>query len=186
MTRPTHSCTVCGQIVPERWPMERIVGGQRQPAVEWIGEHCSCRGEFEPLTMVRAERLAQRALSVRQPYAWLLANCYKDCENRSRLFGYVGRLFIHASKEPEADYDRLAQTITDAFEIVVPPADEIDLGCLVGVMFVNQMVSQPGMLSWWAGPNAWPVRWAVPIKPVPMRGSLGLWRVPGETPITLV
>jgi hypothetical protein len=38
-----------------------------------------------------------RALSVRQPYAWLIVAGLKDVENRSRRLRHRGPLLIHAS-----------------------------------------------------------------------------------------
>jgi len=38
-----------------------------------------------------------RALSLRQPWAWLVVNGYKEIENRSRRTNHRGALLIHAS-----------------------------------------------------------------------------------------
>lgn len=38
-----------------------------------------------------------KALSIRQPWAWLIANGYKDIENRSWRTNYRGPVLIHAS-----------------------------------------------------------------------------------------
>lgn len=39
-----------------------------------------------------------RALSIKQPWAWLIANGYKDIENRSWKTKRRGWFFVHASK----------------------------------------------------------------------------------------
>jgi hypothetical protein len=39
-----------------------------------------------------------RALSVRQPWAWLIVNGYKDIENRNWPTSFRGRIYIHAGK----------------------------------------------------------------------------------------
>jgi hypothetical protein len=39
-----------------------------------------------------------KALSIRQPWAWLIAAGYKDIENRSWSTGLIGRIYIHASQ----------------------------------------------------------------------------------------
>ena len=41
--------------------------------------------------------LPQKALSVRQPWAWLIVNGWKPIENRSRRTNVRGRILIHAS-----------------------------------------------------------------------------------------
>jgi len=38
-----------------------------------------------------------KALSVRQPWAWLIVNAYKDIENRDWATKLRGRIWIHAS-----------------------------------------------------------------------------------------
>ena len=39
-----------------------------------------------------------KALSIRQPWAWLILNAGKDIENRSWYTSVRGRVLIHASK----------------------------------------------------------------------------------------
>jgi hypothetical protein len=46
---------------------------------------------------VQKHTMPKKALSVRQPWAWLIVNGYKDIENRSRNSHYRGDLLIHAS-----------------------------------------------------------------------------------------
>ncbi|HHY88739.1 MAG TPA: ASCH domain-containing protein, partial [Chloroflexi bacterium] len=42
-----------------------------------------------------------KALSVRQPWAWLIAQGYKTVENRTWATNYRGPLLIHAGKKPD-------------------------------------------------------------------------------------
>jgi ASCH domain len=37
-----------------------------------------------------------KALSIRQPYAWLICRGYKDIENRNWTTGIRGRIYVHA------------------------------------------------------------------------------------------
>jgi hypothetical protein len=39
-----------------------------------------------------------KALSIRQPWAWLIVNGYKDIENRSWATKFRGPVLIHAAK----------------------------------------------------------------------------------------
>lgn len=45
-----------------------------------------------------------KALSIRQPWAWLICAGYKDVENRSWPTEFTGRIYVHASKTQD-DYD---------------------------------------------------------------------------------
>jgi len=40
-----------------------------------------------------------KALSIRQPWAWLLVEGFKDIENRTWKTNYRGSFLIHASKQ---------------------------------------------------------------------------------------
>lgn len=47
-----------------------------------------------------------KALSTRQPWAWLIVNGHKDVENRNWSTNFRGRVYIHAGlKEDYAAYD---------------------------------------------------------------------------------
>ena len=39
-----------------------------------------------------------KALSIKQPWAWLIVNGYKDIENRTWKTNYRGTFLVHASK----------------------------------------------------------------------------------------
>lgn len=45
-----------------------------------------------------SQSATMRAISIRQPWAWLILNAAKDIENRSWRTKFRGRVFIHASK----------------------------------------------------------------------------------------
>lgn len=44
-----------------------------------------------------------KALSIRQPWAWLIVNGYKDVENRTWPTKFRGRIYVHAGRT--FDYD---------------------------------------------------------------------------------
>ena len=44
-----------------------------------------------------------KALSIKQPWAWLIAVGYKDVENRSWKTNLRGRIYIHAGKKPDRE-----------------------------------------------------------------------------------
>jgi len=82
--------------------------------------------------------MSMKALSIRQPWAWLIVNGYKDIENRSwwpseKLYGQ--RILIHAgqTKLTQADYDAFLD-ITKQHKIKNYPksVDAFEYGALVG------------------------------------------------------
>ena len=75
-----------------------------------------------------------RALSIRQPWAWLVVNGYKDIENRSWRTNHRGPLLIHASSTTsDFTLENLA-TIKDKYSVVVP--EIVDIGGIVGIVDV--------------------------------------------------
>jgi hypothetical protein len=40
-----------------------------------------------------------KAISIKQPFAWLLVNGFKDLENRNWKTNFRGEILIHASKD---------------------------------------------------------------------------------------
>ena len=55
------------------------------------------------------DALPPKALSVRQPWAWLIVNGFKDIENRTRRTKFRGRFLVHASLTIDREFDRLLQ-----------------------------------------------------------------------------
>src|SRR2546421_11293269 len=80
----------------------------------------------------RIEKLP--ALSLRQPWAWLVVNGYKDIENRSWRTNHRGPLLIHAgSSDRELTID-LKNHIKDKYGVALP--ETVETGGIVGVVGV--------------------------------------------------
>lgn len=83
-------------------------------------------------------RARMPALSIRQPWAWLIVNGFKPIENRDWPTKFRGPLLIHAgSKLTMDDYDA-AMLFIEAFvdpQLVsqVPDAGELERGGVVGM-----------------------------------------------------
>jgi hypothetical protein len=117
-----------------------------------------------------------KALSVRQPWAWLIVAGYKDVENRSWRTDYRGRLLIHASQT--ADKWAMGAYQEQAEEYGYDLPDEYPTGAIVGSVELVDCVEQYDS-EWFEGPIGWildkPEAFASPI---PAKGKLGLWEAP--------
>ena len=92
-----------------------------------------------------------RVLSLRQPWAWLVVNGYKDIENRSWRTNYRGPLLIHASSTiSDFTLENLA-TIYKKHGVRVP--EVLDTGGIVGVVDVVDCVK--GHPSKWKSKGLW-------------------------------
>ena len=69
-----------------------------------------------------------KIISVRQPWAWLIVQGYKDVENRTWATGYRGHLLIHAGKKIDQE---AIDWVDKWFKHITFPA-QFDTGGIVG------------------------------------------------------
>lgn len=118
-----------------------------------------------------------KALSVRQPHAFLIVAGFKDIENRNWQTHYRGPLLIHAAKKEDwlEIAAGLARVTTDELPFRVL-ARRIVFGAVVGrVMLLDVVRDHP---SPWAVPGRYHWVLAHPQltdPPVPCRGRQGLF-----------
>lgn len=131
-----------------------------------------------------------KALSICQPWAWLIVNGYKDVENRTWRTKFRGDVLIHASQK----FDRagflwvLANTDVG---LDMPPiftfTNEVGfLGGIVGRAVITDCHDRdhgshiPGLgeSQWFSGPFGFVLKDAKPMPFRAMRGRLGFFEVP--------
>jgi len=128
-----------------------------------------------------------KALSIRQPWAWLILNAGKDIENRVWAAQYRGPLLIHASagsptkwehrfaltEELQGSLLRRGITLPSSFERggIVGRVDLIDC-----IRPNGARVSSP----WFEGPVGWVLANPVSLPFTPYRGRLRLFDVPDD------
>ena len=116
-----------------------------------------------------------RALSIRQPWAWLVVNGYKDIENRTWSTEFRGRVYVHAGQRMEPDdYPEQREHIGRA-GIVVPA--RLARGAIVGEVTITDCLSVSNS-PWFCGPYGFLLEDPVAYEqPVPYRGQLGFFAV---------
>jgi hypothetical protein len=122
-----------------------------------------------------------KALSVQQPWAWLIVNGYKDIENREWPTKYRGQFFIHAGKK----FDREgAAYINFAFPHIILPtfaqhsagSGSNSLGGIVGEARIIDCVTSSAS-PWFFGQHGFVIRDAKPLPFRPYKGQLGFFEV---------
>lgn len=117
-----------------------------------------------------------KTISVRQPWASLIAAGVKTVENRSRPTRYRGRVLIHAGRAIDRDgMELVAEVARDAGEAVPDgwPAGAI-IGCVTLVDCVTASEDE-----FFEGPYGYILEDAVTFdNPIPARGQLGLYDTP--------
>jgi len=120
-----------------------------------------------------------KALSVQQPWAWLIIHGGKDIANRTWATRHRGPLVIHASKKmTEISYDEAAQ-FAASLGVTVPPMGELQRGGIVGMVDVFGMAYGP-LSKWYFGPVGWQLKDPRPLQFREMSGQLGLFEVEVE------
>lgn len=124
------------------------------------------------------------ALSIRQPWAWLILNAGKDIENRTWRTNVRGRILIHAAKgctrgELEGAKTFLYCRVQPVQPFLMPAiVDELERGGIVGSVEIVDCVSSSKSV-WFTGPQGFVLREPQPMPFAPFKGQLGFFDVPG-------
>ena len=113
-----------------------------------------------------------KALSIKQPWAWLIVNGVKDVENRSWPTRFRGVFAVHAGKVFD---DKGYRWVKDFYQ-GLPRLSEFEFGGIVGMAEVVDCVRSLES-RWFFGPYGFVLRNARPMAFVPMRGQLGFFPV---------
>lgn len=128
--------------------------------------------------------LPTKALSIRQPWAWLVVNGHKDIENRTWATRFRGPVLIHAAKgmtrqeyEDAADFAYFGCGIQQ-----MPTFERMQRGGIVGMAEVTACVPPERRTSRWhmEGCHGFALRAAQPLPFTPLAGRLGFFDVPAD------
>jgi hypothetical protein len=114
-----------------------------------------------------------RALSIRQPWAWLIVASLKDVENRSRRVSHRGPVLIYASKQMATIPVR---EIEQRFGVAIPES-ELRFDGVIGIAELVDCVSEHGS-QWFEGPWGLVLHNARPLPFVRFPGQLGIFQCP--------
>jgi hypothetical protein len=134
-----------------------------------------------------------KAISIMQPWAWLIVNGHKDIENRDWLTKFRGPVAIHAGKKVDADAESwLAQGVHPVSGALLSgrsplmdyPYPAQDRGGIVGVTEIVDCIPhansdlQDDCSEWFVGRYGFVLRNARPVPFIPCKGALSFfdWR----------
>ena len=119
-----------------------------------------------------------KAISIRQPWAWLIVNGYKDIENRTWNTKYRGMVLIHASKGMTRHQYLLVNAICESMpssqRITLPPFDQLQRGGIVGYAHITG-TTRESESPWFFGPVGFQLTGAKPLPFLPMKGRLSFF-----------
>ncbi len=117
-----------------------------------------------------------KALSIRQPWAWLIVNGYKPVENRNWKTNYRGKILVHAGKAMTDDDYHIAYEIAKNEGINIPHPDEYNFGGIIGETEIVDCVTQHDS-PFFFGPFGFVLDNSYPLPFRPCKGKLGLFEV---------
>ena len=117
-----------------------------------------------------------KALSIRQPWAWLCVNGYKDIENRTWNTKFRGQILIHAAstKPTPGDWFEAIRIARIAGVPYFPSFEMMDKGGIVGFVTIAG-TCESSASPWFSGPVGFQLKDAHPLPFVPMRGRLSFF-----------
>ena len=121
------------------------------------------------------QTLLMKALSIRQPWAWLIVNGYKYIENRTWSTEFRGRVYVHTGRRIKSgDFPEQRDFIRKS-KIILP--EELPLGAIAGKVTITDCVDASSS-PWFCGPYGFLLSSPVAYKdPIPYRGQLGFFQV---------
>lgn len=126
-----------------------------------------------------------KALSIRQPWAWLIVNGHKDIENRDWATKFRGLVLIHASKGMTRDEYEDCKFVTKGLKpaLEFPAFEALERGGIVGCAEITNCVTRSAS-PWFYGRYGFVLRGAEPLTFRAYKGSLGFFDVdePGVKP----
>jgi hypothetical protein len=117
-----------------------------------------------------------KVIVIRQPWAWLIVNGFKDIENRTWATRYRGPLLIQASASRPTKLKLQEITLFARKRGVVLP-EEFELGGIVGMAQLDDCTTR-SRSKWFEGPIGWVLSKPKKLTFIPLKGQLGLFDPP--------
>lgn len=117
-----------------------------------------------------------KALSIRQPWAWLIIHGGKDIENRNWRTEFRGKFLIHAAKGCTKDeYENVAY-FAKGLGILIPSMKDLNRGGIIGTAEITDCVRRSDS-PWFFGKFGFTLSNAKPIPFVEYKGQLGFFNI---------
>jgi hypothetical protein len=122
-----------------------------------------------------------KALSIRQPWAWLIVNGHKDIENRQWKTHQRGRIAVHASKGMTRDEYAIADVLAEEQGVTLPAFEDLERGGIVGTVEIVDCVDRDAS-PWFFGDYGFVLKNPRLVPFQPMSGRLNFFNVELKTP----
>lgn len=120
-----------------------------------------------------------KALSIKQPWAWLIIHGGKDIENRTWHTKFRGRFLVHASKGVTKDEYADAYRFALSIGVRCPRFEDLERGGIVGSVELVDSVDTSSS-PWYTGAKGFVLRDPKPLPFLPIKGRLQFFEVADE------
>lgn len=117
-----------------------------------------------------------KAISVRQPWAWLIVNGHKDIENRSWPTHQRGKVLIHAAKSMTRKEYNECRMYSELCGVMIPPFENLQRGGIVGEATITDCVATSSS-PWFFGKYGFVLTEQKPLPFRALKGQLGFFSV---------
>lgn len=118
-----------------------------------------------------------KALSIKQPWAWAIANKHKTIETRTWYTSYRGELLIVSSKTPDRAMSQLTTQLSQRGQ-VIEYGKAIAVCRLVDCRSMTIADEDAAMCDVYDGAYSWVLEDVKKINSFSMTGQLGLYDIP--------
>lgn len=119
-----------------------------------------------------------KALSIRQPWAWLIIHGDKDIENRTWHTKFRGRFLVHAAQGMTRREWSDAVVFCNEHRLVLPPHwSQLQRGGIIGSVELTDSVDT-STSPWYMGEKGFVLSNPKPWAFTPLKGRLGFFDVP--------
>lgn len=119
-----------------------------------------------------------KALSIRQPWAWLIIHGGKNIENRTWNTKFRGRFLVHSANKPALNRKEFLAFLN--FWMI--PADALEFGGIIGSVELVDVIQTNNIRSnWWLGPHGFVLKEPKALDFHPYIGALNFFNVPDWT-----
>jgi len=119
-----------------------------------------------------------KAISIRQPWSWLIINGWKPVENRTWETKFRGDIQIHAAKGcTQAEYDDAVAFVRGFDKVLaagIPPLNRLEKGGIIGIVRITDCVRRHPS-PFFVGPWGFVMEKPYPLPFKAMRGMLGIF-----------
>lgn len=121
-----------------------------------------------------------KALSIRQPWAWLIVHGGKDIENRSWHTKYRGRFLVHAAKGmTREEYTTAYQYALERGITDMPRFADLERGGIIGSVELVDSLDRSDS-PWYMGQKGYLLRDPQYLPFIPYPGQLQFFEVPNH------